>query len=375
MQDHFERYVFGSSDETIIQLSFVGTLGVLLSNGLGFFSQSLEFLIGVKKSTFIGTILVTTGLVAAGSATEIWQLYLSIGVCYGLGDTLLYSPSMRMVAEWVDDKHRSTAMSIVASSTGATGLVTPIIMSTINRNLGEHWTFRILGITYLACNMVACAVFKKRRRSDGGGELKKPTDSLKLSILKDANLIIWCFSALLQSMALYIPYLFLPSYATYLGLSETQGSLLLSVASGASFVGRIITGVIADRIGCVNVNIVCTTIAGIATFTVWTFAYSFESLVGYAILIGSFGGTFYALFGPITVAILGMEQYALGFSWVLLATCPGVLGSTIASAIESRSKIEPFLSYKLFCGALYIGSAITTSVVRWRVSKTIFGKV
>ncbi|KAI9248230.1 major facilitator superfamily domain-containing protein [Phascolomyces articulosus] len=375
MQDHFQQHVFGQTNEITIQLSFVGTLGVLISNGLGFFSQSLEFLIGLKKSLLIGTVLVSAGLIAAGSTTEIWQLYLSIGICYGLGDTLLYSPCMRIVAEWFDEKSRSTAMSIVASSTGITGLVTPFIMSAINKKLGEHWTFRILGIAYFACNLVACIIFKKRHRKDGGGQLEKPTDSLKLSTLKDLNLVIWCFSAFLQAMSLYIPVFFLPSYATYWGLTETQGSILVSISSGTNFIGRILTGILADRIGCMNMNIICTMISGIATFSVWSFAYSFQALIGYAILIGFFGGTFYALFGPITVRIMGMEKYALGFSWVLLATCPGILGPTIASAIEGVSRIEPFLSYKLFCGALYIASSVTTAVIRWRLDKTLFSKV
>ena len=79
--------------------------------------------------------------------------------------------------------------------------------------------------------------------------------------------------------------------------------------------------------------------------------------------------------GSITVTILGMEKYALGFSWVLLATCPGVLGPTIASVIEGKSTMEPFLSYKLFCGALYIGSAIMTATVRWRINKKFFVKI
>ncbi|KAI8146602.1 major facilitator superfamily domain-containing protein [Fennellomyces sp. T-0311] len=373
MQDHFEQHVFGRTDSITIQLSFVGTLGVLISNGLGFFSQSLEFLIGLKQILFIGTVLISTGLVLAGSATEIWHLYLSIGVCYGLGDTLLYSACMRIVLEWFD-KRRNTAISIVASSTGITGLVTPFIMSAINKRLGEHWTFRILGIVYFACNMVACVTLKKRC-PNSPSDLKRPMDSLKLSMLKDPQLVIWCLSAFLQTMCLYLPYFFLPSYATYLGLSETQGSILVSVASGTSFFGRIVTGILADQIGCMNVNIVCTTISGIVTFAMWTFAYNFETLIGYAMMIGFFGGTFFALFGPITVAILGMERYAFGFSWVLMATAPGLLGPTFASSIESISALEPFLSYKLFCGALYITSSLATAFVRCRVNKKLFAKV
>ena len=54
MQDHLEQHVFGQTTDTTIQLSCVGTLGVLISNGLGFFSQSLEFLIGLKKVFLLG---------------------------------------------------------------------------------------------------------------------------------------------------------------------------------------------------------------------------------------------------------------------------------------------------------------------------------
>ena len=52
---------------------------------------------------------------------------------------------------------------------------------------------------------------------------------------------------------------------------------------------------LADRIGNMNVNIICSMVSGIATLTLWCFAYNFQLLIIYAIMIGLFGGTFYAL--------------------------------------------------------------------------------
>ena len=63
---------------------------------------------------FVGNFLVVLGIMMLSLATKYWHVFLSQGVCMGLGAGLLYIPSLALVGIWFSRK-RSLAMGIVTS--------------------------------------------------------------------------------------------------------------------------------------------------------------------------------------------------------------------------------------------------------------------
>ena len=78
------------------RIAFVGTLenAILLSAGL--FISPLIPIIGFRGCMAIGTILAPLGLVLASYATELWHLYLTQGILFGLGGSFVFSPSITL---------------------------------------------------------------------------------------------------------------------------------------------------------------------------------------------------------------------------------------------------------------------------------------
>lgn len=52
---------------------------------------------------------------------------------------------------------------------------------------------------------------------------------------------------------------------------------------------------LADRIGCLNANLIYALLTCLSSLLVWTFAYDYGTLMAFAVLFGLFGGSFYAL--------------------------------------------------------------------------------
>ena len=52
---------------------------------------------------------------------------------------------------------------------------------------------------------------------------------------------------------------------------------------------------IADRIGPVNISIIFTTFAGSSSLVIWPFAFTYTTLIGFAIIFGIPSGTYYSL--------------------------------------------------------------------------------
>lgn len=100
---------------------------------------------------------------------QLWHLYLTQALLYGIGAALLYFPIMSFAPQFFD-RHRGFALGFILSGNGFGGLVlAPVIHSLIHR-FGIQWTLRILGIWSLVAMIpVACVVkqppgFEARRR-------------------------------------------------------------------------------------------------------------------------------------------------------------------------------------------------------------------
>ncbi|KAI8145119.1 hypothetical protein BJV82DRAFT_667024 [Fennellomyces sp. T-0311] len=73
----------------------------------------------------------------------------------------MYIVTMTTTSEWFNKK-RSTANEIVTSSIGIAGLITPMIMTASNAKLGVNWTFRVLGLTFFAANLITTVLVKQK---------------------------------------------------------------------------------------------------------------------------------------------------------------------------------------------------------------------
>ncbi|GAN09958.1 conserved hypothetical protein [Mucor ambiguus] len=370
MQDYFEQNMFSHA---AVSLSFVGTITMVCMNAVSPLIQILVSIHGVRYVLVIGTILVALGLEMAGFSTQIWHLYLTQGIVFGIGSACIYVCIMSCSPQWFS-KRRGLALGIIASGSGIGGLIIPFVMTPINRSLGHAWTYRILGFICLVCNIIACLTVKARTLIDGTNR-KKLSHIINFSVLKNTDFVIFLIASNIGLFGYFIPYFFLPSYATFLGLSDAQGSALVAVAAACNFVGRIITGFLADRIGKINTNMMFTLATSLSCFLIWTFASSYGSLMAFSCVFGLTSGSFFALLSPITAYLLGMDQFLSGLSLLLFSNIIPIFGPNIASAIEVGVDATPFFSYKMFAGVSYLVAAIMLIILKLKLDRNVFARV
>lgn len=372
MQDYYEQYVFNNVANSSLNLSFVGTLALAFMNIGGPFAQIMVSMFGIPCVLVIGTICITLGLEMASLSSQVWHLYLSQGVLFGIGASCVYMSMMGVAPQWFT-KRRGLALGIIASGSGIGGLAIPNIMNAINSSLGSAWTYRILGFICLFCDIWACLLV--RARNPGPRTRKRFSQMIDIRVLKNTDFLLFCLGSNIGILGYFVPYFYLPSYATYIGLSDSQGSAVVSVSAAGNFVGRITIGYLGDRIGKVNSNLIFTVITSLSSFLIWTFANSYGTLMAYAIVFGLTSGAFFAQVSPITASILGMEKFPSGLSLMLLTNTIPVFGPNIAGAIETRVGSTPFFTYKMFTGVVYLVGAAFILILRIRLSRSVFAKV
>ncbi|KAI8977306.1 major facilitator superfamily domain-containing protein [Mycotypha africana] len=374
MQDFFEQNISHNDPKTAVNLSFVGTIAMVFMNAMSPIMQICVSVLGMRCVLIGGTLLVSLGLEMASLSSQIWHLYLTQGIVFGTGASAIYVSIMGVAPQWFT-KRRGLALGIVASGSGIGGLVMPFVMTGINQTLGSGWTYRIIGFICLICDVVACLTVRPRDRSQAKNKKKSLSQVIDLDVLKNGNYNLFLVASNIGLFGYFIPYFFIPSYATYLGLSASQGSALVAVTATCNFVGRIIAGFLADRIGKINTNFVFTVITAISCLLIWTFAHTYGSLMGFSVVFGLTSGSFFAMISPITAHLLGMEKFPSGLSLLLFSNVVPVFGPNIASAVEAGVSSAPFFSYKMFAGIAYVLSAIFLFVLKLRINRHPFAKV
>ncbi|KAI9249252.1 major facilitator superfamily domain-containing protein [Phascolomyces articulosus] len=387
MQAHYEQ-VFQNIPNAQLQLSFAGTLMELFVDLMGPVFQVLSSRYGIRPVLVLGSLISVLGLELAGFTTQIWHLYLTQGVLFGAGASLLYVAAMSVPAQWFN-KRRGLGLSMVSSGAGVGGVVLPFLVTEMNKKLDSGWTYRILGFVCLAGNVITCLLVKEKyprnkkvkTAEDGEENPAASQPSLReifdFGILKDTNYLIWVISTMISVMGYFVPFFFLPSYANHLGYSSSDSTSLTAVMAGCTCVGRIAVGYISDRIGRMNALIICHIISSLASFLIWTFATTYGSLMAFASVFGLVCSSYFALMSPITATIVGIDLFPTGLSVLLLTNMVPVFGPSIASAIETSvvAYSEPYFSYKMFTGVTFLIGAIILIFLKLKMTRAILSKI
>lgn len=73
---------------------------------------------------------------ASLASTAYWQVLLAQGVCAGLGNGLLFTPSMAVVSTYFGGRRRAVALAAAACGSTVGGLVFPSMVRTLLPRVG-----------------------------------------------------------------------------------------------------------------------------------------------------------------------------------------------------------------------------------------------
>jgi len=108
-------------------------------------------------------------------------------------------------------------------------------------------------------------------------------------LLKQPSLQLTCLAMFMIYFGLFAPIFYLPSFAAEAGFSTTLAFYTASIVNGASFLGRILPGFVADRYGKFNCMIIATISSGVVVLC-WTRATSVAGLVIWSAAYGFVSG-------------------------------------------------------------------------------------
>jgi MFS family permease len=160
-------------------------------------------------------------------------------------------------------------------------------------------------------------------------------------------------SWVLATIALFVPFVFLPAYVAIHGGSQVAGAALLSLLGGVSILGRLGIGVFADRIGTARL-FKASVLLMAASYFLWIIAPSYIWLVGFAVTLGLGYGLRIALMPAVLIELFGVQN--LGAILGIFFTASGisaVVGPLLAGLIvDATGSYEWGIAFALAAGTL-----------------------
>ncbi|KAJ8329505.1 hypothetical protein O5D80_002328 [Batrachochytrium dendrobatidis] len=273
--------------ESTLSIAFIGSISIAGMPLFSIMSGRLVDKYGPRIVCICGAFITLASLILASFSTQLWHFLVTQGFLFGLGSSTAYLPSLAVLSDWWV-KHRGLATGMAVAGAGIGGLAWGPVLRALITHIGWRWTLRIAGIASFVIVMVGAILLRIRLP-------RKAAASIDLSYFRESIFLRLYATTFITTFAYFIPFFFIPSYAINHGLSREQGALLLGLLNGASGLGRIALGFVADYLGCTNVMTSCLGLSATVILCVWPFATTFESLLALVIFFGFFVGGYISL--------------------------------------------------------------------------------
>ncbi len=347
--------------------------------------------VGPRKLAISGGIVLGLGYILAGlfGAENFTTTFIFIGIVGGSGIGLGYVVPIAVGMRWFPDKKGLiTGLAVAGFGFGATlwmalaDKLGPLGGGQLIHNIGISKTFIIYGIAYLVIVVIGGTwmVFppdgwKPKGWNPPVSTTTKPlagsVDFTSIEMLRTPQfyliLFTFAFGASAGLMSIGLMKLWPMQALQANGISPEEASAAATLAMAVFFalfngLGRIVWGMISDKIGRKTSIILMTATQGVFVFLFQYMAGNPVTLYLFAMLIGfNFGGNF-ALFPTITADTFGTKYIGQNYGWVFLAyAIGGIFGPILGGKLGDMGNFP--LAFTI-CGILCILAVVTIGLVK-----------
>lgn len=311
--------------------------------------------VGCRVVAFIGGLLGVLGFVLSSFVSDVYRLYVTFGVLWGIGASMNYLPTLRSLPYWFS-RRISLANGIVTAGSGVgTIAMGPLMQLTVNR-LGWANSTRVLAGMLSLCT-IGALLYRLPSEADKAmekvekDEKKERPPMFDFSVFKNKAFLVWCLSLSAFMMGYFVPFVHLPAYAEECGIPNSQSSTLVGMMSVGSTFGRLFFGKLGDhpRVNRLYVFQIAMLAIGVAD-TLSTLTKSYVGLVVYMVVFGVFDGCFVVMLAVLCADIVGVDKVAAGIGvQFFFMAITSIAGPPLAGEIYDLSK-----SYQI---AFYVAGA------------------
>jgi MFS family permease len=333
-------------------ISSAMTLNFLVMGLGGFLWGAVYDRFGARPVVMIGAAMLGLALVLASRAGSLLSFQLTYGVLVGLAASSFFAPMIALTTGWFDT-NRGLAVSLVSAGMG----VAPMTISPFARWLisAYDWRTAMFDIGVMAWVLLIPVVFLVRQPPRPAENVTGPepvAEGAGMSVgqaLRSPQFIVLGLTFFACCAAHSGPIFHMVSYAMLCGVAPMAAVTIYSVEGLAGLGGRLLYGVLADRLGVKPVLI-----AGLAIQAVVIAAYlavsQLEHFYMLAVIFGATYGGVMPLYAVLAREYFGQRILGSVFGAATMLSSLGMAFGPLAGGMV----FDAYASYSW----LFIGSAI-----------------
>lgn len=327
---------------------------------------------GIRTTTFLGGLIASLGmLLSSFSVHNVYLLYITYGIMYGLGGALAYTPSLAVLGHYFKKK-LGLVNGLVTAGSSAFTISMPYLISGLLDSFGIEWTLRIIALMS-GCIMLFAFLFKPVNPTL---KFKKVSlrDAFNVSLFRNKKYVVYAGIVALSLCGYFVPYVYMVAFVHKVYGEQVDAKLAVSCIGIASGVGRLLFGYIGDhpKINRIFLQQLSFLIIGISTILLPASGNSYTLLIILLLFLGLFDGCFISILGPVAFDICGAAGAAQAIGFMLgLCAIPLTLGPYVAGLIYERT--DSYTVSFVLAGVPPVVGSVALFLTRWvggEVSKT-----
>jgi MFS family permease len=316
-------------------VSAAATIDFLAMGFAAFFWGTLSDRFGTRIVVLAGAVLLGIGLIGASQAASLWEFQFFFGVLIGIAAGSFYAPMVAVASAWIEHR-RSLAVALVSAGMGVSPLTVAPFASWLITTYDWRTAMLVIGIASWALLIPAAFLVRPAPPAAApatGGTGVPETQWTVGQALRTPQFITLALAHFACCAAHSGPIFHMVSYAMICGIAPLTAVTVYSLAGFSGLGGRLLLGVLADRLGAKPVLVGGLFVQAMSVATYLAVGqlgefYALSVIFGlayggvmplYAVLVREYFGTriMGSVFGAVSAfASLGMALGPLAGGWV-----------------------------------------------------------
>jgi len=306
-------------------ISTAMTVGFIVMGVAGFGWGTLSDRIGARPVVLIAAAILGAGLLLASQARDLLVFQFAYGGLVGASGGAFFAPIISATIGWFG-KHRSLAVSLVSLGAGVAPMIVTPFATVLIEQFGWRSAMLMIAVGATAIVVPAGLLVKRAPMFDtpAPAPVASPEGSVPRSeagrALRSPQFLVLAGTFALCCAAHSGPIFHTVSYAMICGASALAAASIYSVEGIAGLFGRLIFGVLADRIGVRKVIV-----GGLALQAVGIYTYIYVTELQHFYMLAVVLGLAYGGVMPL-YSVLAREYFG-----------PRVMGTVLGAATMTSS--------------------------------------
>ena len=324
------------------KVSFAYSLQLIVLVLMGIVGGSLLQKLGPRKLITLSGIMWGLGWLLTGFSTNLVMLYIVFGVLTGTASSFGYNPCVVTAVRWYPDKKGFASGMTVGVCGIASFFVAPFANMLLTR-FDVMTAFKIVGAIFLIMSLATTWYLANPDEDWKPEGFEAPATENNVGrtwkeMLKDpVSYVLWA-TLLFASVG----GLMMIGHASKIGqevagMTSAQAAMLVGIMAVANFAGRLVLGMLSDKIGRYNIIIITMLVGAVDMLLMAKTGNYMAFIVAIVIVSLCFSGTL-AIYSALTSDVFGPKYNGINFSIIFTGYgVAGVVGPVVANFLHSTA--------------------------------------